>query len=67
LEDAGIRVVQTPRRAPNANAYAARFVGSIKEECLDRIIPVGEHRFRRAVAESTTIIVNGIIKDSRTS
>jgi transposase InsO family protein len=67
LEDAGIRVVQTPRRAPNANAYAERFVRSIKEECLDRIIPVGEHRFRRAVAESTTIIGSGIIKDSRTS
>ena len=41
----------TPERAPNANAYAERFVRSIKEECLDRIIPVGECHFRRAVAE----------------
>ena len=41
----------TPERAPNANAYAERFVRSIKEECLDRLIPIGEQHFRRAVAE----------------
>jgi transposase InsO family protein len=40
-----------PERAPNANAYAERFVRSIKEECLDRLVPLGEHHFRRAVAE----------------
>jgi transposase InsO family protein len=51
FEDVGIRVVQTPYQAPNANAHAERFVRSIKEECLDRIIPIGEHHFRRAVAE----------------
>jgi putative transposase len=51
LRDAGIRVVLTPVRAPNANAYAERFVRSIKEECLDRLIPIGEGHFRRAVAE----------------
>lgn len=35
----------------HANAYAERFVRSIKEECLDRLIPFGERHFRRAVAE----------------
>ena len=49
--EAGVRIVQTPYQAPNANAYAERFVRSIKEECLDRIIPLGEHHFRRAVRE----------------
>jgi putative transposase len=48
---AGIRVVLTPARAPNANAYAERFVRSIKEECLDRVIPLGERHFRRAIME----------------
>jgi putative transposase len=51
LREAGVRVVVTPIRAPNANAYAERFVRSIKEECLNRVIPIGEHHFRRAVAE----------------
>jgi transposase InsO family protein len=51
LNEAGIRVVQTPYQAPNANAYAERFVRSIKEECLDRMIPLGERHFRRAVSE----------------
>jgi putative transposase len=35
----------------HANAYAERIVRSIKEECLDRIIPLGEDHFRRAVRE----------------
>ena len=51
LRDAGIRVVLIPERAPNANAYAERFVRSIKEECLDRLIPIGQRHFRRAVAD----------------
>jgi putative transposase len=51
LGEAGIRIVLTPYRAPNANAYAERFVRSIKEECLDRLIPIGERHFRRAITE----------------
>jgi len=51
LEDTGLRVVQTRYRTPNANAYAERFVRSIKEECMARIIPIGERHFRRAVHE----------------
>ena len=49
LLEADIRVLLTPYRAPNANAHAERFVRSIKEECLERIIPLGERHFRRAV------------------
>jgi putative transposase len=51
LTEAGLRVVQAPLQAPNANAYAERFVRSIKEECLDRMIPIGERHFRRAIRE----------------
>jgi len=51
LGEAGIRVVQTPYQAPNANAYAERFVRSMKEECLDRMIPLGERHCRQAMTE----------------
>ena len=51
MSEAGIRVVQTPFQAPNANAYAERFVRSITFECLDRIVPLGERHFRRALKE----------------
>jgi transposase InsO family protein len=51
LGEAGVHVVQTPFQAPNANAYAERFVRSIKYECLDRIVPLGERHFRRALQE----------------
>jgi transposase InsO family protein len=51
LEDAGVKVIRTPRQAPNCNAYAERFVLSIKSECLGRLILFGESSLRRAVAE----------------
>jgi hypothetical protein len=37
--------------SPNLNAYAERFVRSIKEKCLNRIIFIGQASLRRAVAE----------------
>ena len=37
--------------SPNLNAYAERFVRSIKEECLHRIIFVGQGSLRRAITE----------------
>jgi len=51
LDDAGIRVVLTPYQAPNANACAERFVRSIKQECLNCMIPLGERHFRRTLTE----------------
>jgi transposase InsO family protein len=51
MEGGGVRVVQTPIQAPNANAYAERFVRSIREECLDRLIVFGERRLRQAVEQ----------------
>src|SRR5262245_53616383 len=54
LAAAGVRVVHTPYHAPNANAYAERFVRSIKEECLDRLVILGEAHLRRALREFAT-------------
>ena len=51
LTMSGVRMVRTPACAPNCNAYAERFVRSIKEECLNRIVPLGERHLRRALAE----------------
>jgi transposase InsO family protein len=51
LEGEGVRVIRTPVQAPNCNAYAERFVRSIKEECLDRVLLLGEHHLHRAITE----------------
>jgi transposase InsO family protein len=51
LERGGVTVVRLPARSPNLNAFAERFVLSIKSECLDRIVPMGEGHLRRAVSE----------------
>ena len=51
LASAGVKVIRTPFLAPNCNAHAERFVRSIKEECLNRVIPLGERHLRRTLAE----------------
>ncbi len=51
LEDAGVQIVRLPPRSPNLNAYAERFVRSIKDECLGRLIFFGERSLRRATRE----------------
>src|ERR1700687_5632922 len=50
IRDAGTNVIRLPPRSPNLNAYAARFVRSIKDECLNRMIFIGQASLRRAVA-----------------
>jgi putative transposase len=53
LEAGEVRTVKLPPQSPDLNAYAERFVRSIKEECLSQIIPLGERHLRRAVTEYT--------------
>ena len=48
---AGVKLIKTPYQAPNANAHSERFVRTIKEECLDRMILFGEAHLRRVVDE----------------
>jgi putative transposase len=54
LVAAGIRVLQTPYRAPDCNAYAERFVRSIKKEYLDRLVIFGEAHLRQVLRAFTT-------------
>jgi len=51
LEDAGVTCLRLPARSPNLNAYAERFVLSIKSECLSKLVPLGERHLRLAVTE----------------
>jgi transposase InsO family protein len=51
LAATGVHTVRLPPRSPNLNAYAERFVRTIKESCLNRLILVGERSLRRAVSE----------------
>jgi transposase InsO family protein len=51
LSAVGMRVVRTPAAAPNCNAHAERFVRSIKEECLNRVVPLGERHLRHLIRE----------------
>jgi len=47
----GIKPIMCPVRAPNCNAFAERFVRSIKEECLNRLILFSEESLRRSINE----------------
>jgi len=49
LDREGVKPVRCPVRAPNCNAFAERFVRSIKDECLDRMILFGEASLRRTL------------------
>jgi putative transposase len=48
---AGVAPVKLPPRSPNLNAHAERFVRSIKEECLDRLILSSEEQLRYVLSE----------------
>ena len=45
----GIEIVRTPVQAPNANAYAERWVGSVRRECLDRLLIFGRRQLEHVL------------------
>lgn len=47
----GVRVLRTPVRAPQANAFCERLLGTLRRECLDFLIPLTEAHFRRILKE----------------
>ncbi|MEV0975118.1 integrase core domain-containing protein [Microtetraspora glauca] len=46
----GIRIIKIPPRSPRANSYAERFVGTLRRECLDRLLIFGERHLRTVLA-----------------
>ena len=53
LKTADIECIKLPARSPNLNAYAERFVKSIKTECLSKFIPLSEKMLRHILTEYT--------------
>src|SRR6476620_368596 len=51
IDAAGVKRVPLPPRSPNLNAYAERWVRSIKEECLSRLILFGEASLHHALTQ----------------
>ncbi len=51
FESEGIEIVRTPYRAPNANAFAERWVRTVREECLDHLLIIGGGHLRRVLLE----------------
>ena len=47
----GVRVIKTPVQSPRANSFAERFVGTLRRECLDHVLILGEQHLREVLAE----------------
>ena len=45
----GIRTIRTPVRAPRANAFIERWIGTVRRECLDRILIVNRRHLERVL------------------
>jgi putative transposase len=50
----GIRVIKAPVRAPRARAHAERWVGTVRRECLDRLLIVGRRHLEYVLSAYTT-------------
>ncbi len=51
FESDGMHVIGTPFQAPNANAYAERWVRTVREECLDHLLIFGIIHLKRVLLE----------------
>lgn len=47
----GIGIIQVPIRAPRANAFANRFVGTVRRDCLDRMLIFGRRHLDAVIHE----------------
>jgi len=47
----GLRIIRTPIRSPKANAFAERFVKTVRRECLDHLLVIGKRHLRGVLRE----------------
>jgi hypothetical protein len=55
----GIRVIKAPVRAPKARAHAERWVGSVRRECLDRLLIVGRRHLESVIKTPRALTLPG--------
>jgi len=53
LAAAGVKPIMLPAKSPNLNAYADRWVRSVKQECLSKLVLLGEGPLQRSLNEYT--------------
>jgi putative transposase len=51
IESGSVETIRLPARSPNLNSFAERWVRSVKEECLSKLILFGERSLRRALQQ----------------
>jgi transposase InsO family protein len=51
IRNLGLRVLKTPVRSPQANALCERLLGTLRQECIDFVIPLTENHLRRLLSE----------------
>ena len=65
LSPADVTPIRRPARSPNLTAYTERFVRTIKDSCLERMVPIGEaRRVAPSASSSRTTTTNGITRGS---
>lgn len=51
FQSMSLRVLKTPARVPQANAFCERLIGTVRRECLDHLIPLNERHLRKILSE----------------
>jgi hypothetical protein len=53
----GAEIIRTPVQAPNANAVAERWVGTVRRECLDQLLIISRRQLASAVSDNVRLVV----------
>jgi hypothetical protein len=67
LAAADVKPIMLPAKSPNLNAYAERWVRSVKQECLSKLVLFGEGPLQRSLTNKRLIIIWNAITRARTT